>query len=185
MFSESSTGSWAELQLPCCPSKQGELPENMLQNLFLNLPPQTVRTVKSMDCSGYTRTDLYELKLTKASYLDRPQSRCSQDKPLLPFRECVWKYIEEEIGCHLPWNSRFNFTTSKRNCETRKQARFQISVRILIENTHRPYLPDFGSVRPVLKDSRSRGKCVKCNIRLPFALHSKRVRVHDHLEAKL
>ena len=25
MFSESSTGSWATLQLPCCPSKQGEL----------------------------------------------------------------------------------------------------------------------------------------------------------------
>ena len=42
MFSESSTGSWAELQLPCCPSKQGELQENMLQNLFLKLPPQTV-----------------------------------------------------------------------------------------------------------------------------------------------
>ena len=42
MFSESSTGSWAELQLPCCPSKRGELPENMLQNIFLNLPPQTV-----------------------------------------------------------------------------------------------------------------------------------------------
>ena len=42
MFSESSTGSLAELQLPCCLSKQGELPENMLQNLFLNLLPQTV-----------------------------------------------------------------------------------------------------------------------------------------------
>ena len=42
MFSESSTGSWAELQLPGCPSKQGELPENMLKNLLLNLPPQTV-----------------------------------------------------------------------------------------------------------------------------------------------
>ena len=42
MFSESSTGSWAELQQPCCPNKQGELPENMLRNLLLNLPPQTV-----------------------------------------------------------------------------------------------------------------------------------------------
>ena len=42
MFSESSTGSWAELQLLCFPSKQGELPENMLQNLLHNLPPQTV-----------------------------------------------------------------------------------------------------------------------------------------------
>ena len=36
MFSESSTGRWAELQLPCCPRKQGEFPENMLQNLFLH-----------------------------------------------------------------------------------------------------------------------------------------------------
>ena len=32
MFSESFTGSWAELQLPCCPSKQGELLENILQS---------------------------------------------------------------------------------------------------------------------------------------------------------
>ena len=30
MFSESSTGRWA----PCCPSKQGELAENILQNHF-------------------------------------------------------------------------------------------------------------------------------------------------------
>ena len=42
MFSESSTGSWAELQVPWCTSKQGELPENMLKNLLLNLPPHTV-----------------------------------------------------------------------------------------------------------------------------------------------
>ena len=41
MFSESSTGCWAELQLPWCPRKQGEIPENMLQNILLNLPPQT------------------------------------------------------------------------------------------------------------------------------------------------
>ena len=46
MFSESSTGSRAELQLPCCPSKQRELPEKMLQNLLLNLPPQTVQISK-------------------------------------------------------------------------------------------------------------------------------------------
>ena len=42
MFSESSTGSWAKLQLLCCPSKQGELPKNMSQNLLHNLPPKTV-----------------------------------------------------------------------------------------------------------------------------------------------
>ena len=34
MFSDSSTGSWAELQLPCCPSKQGKLPKIMLQKPF-------------------------------------------------------------------------------------------------------------------------------------------------------
>ena len=29
LFSEISTGHWAVLQLPCCPSKQGELSENI------------------------------------------------------------------------------------------------------------------------------------------------------------
>ena len=52
IFSESSTGSWAELQLPCCPSKQEELSENMLQNLFHNLPPQTVQLCHWL-CSVY------------------------------------------------------------------------------------------------------------------------------------
>ena len=42
MFSASSPSHWAVLQLPCCPSKQRELSEHILQNLFLNLPPQTV-----------------------------------------------------------------------------------------------------------------------------------------------
>ena len=42
MFSESSTGSWAALQLSCCPSKQGKLSENILQNIQNKLPPQTV-----------------------------------------------------------------------------------------------------------------------------------------------
>ena len=39
MFSESSPGCWAVLQLPCCPSKQGELSENLLQNLGKKWPP--------------------------------------------------------------------------------------------------------------------------------------------------
>ena len=42
MFSESSIGCWGLLELPCCLSKQKELSENMLQNLFNKLPPQTV-----------------------------------------------------------------------------------------------------------------------------------------------
>ena len=53
MFSESSAGSWAELQLPCCPSKQGELQENMLQNLLLNLPPQTVKTLQKVNVARF------------------------------------------------------------------------------------------------------------------------------------
>ena len=43
MLSESSTGIWAELQLPCCPSKQGELLANLLQNLRNKWPPPPVR----------------------------------------------------------------------------------------------------------------------------------------------
>ena len=35
MFSDCSTGSWAELQLPCCPSKEGELPEKHVTEPFL------------------------------------------------------------------------------------------------------------------------------------------------------
>ena len=42
MYSESSPGHWAVLQLPRCPSKEGELSENILQNLLNKWPPQTV-----------------------------------------------------------------------------------------------------------------------------------------------
>ena len=45
MFSESSPGRWAVLQLPCCPSKQGELSDNFFQNRSHNLTPQTVYTL--------------------------------------------------------------------------------------------------------------------------------------------
>ena len=48
MFLESSTGRWAVLQLPCCPSKQGERSENILQNLFHNLTPQTVLHIRTV-----------------------------------------------------------------------------------------------------------------------------------------
>ena len=71
MFSESSTGSWAELQLPCCPSKQGELPENMLQNLFLNLPPQTVS--KSENFLGYLQICDGDLHVLETPDLEVPR----------------------------------------------------------------------------------------------------------------
>ena len=42
MFSESFIGCWAVLQLPCCPSNQGEHSENILQNLRNKWPPHLV-----------------------------------------------------------------------------------------------------------------------------------------------
>ena len=42
LFSENSSGSWAVLELPCSPSKQGELLENILQNLRNKWPPNPV-----------------------------------------------------------------------------------------------------------------------------------------------
>ena len=42
LFSESSTGRWAIMQLPCCPSKEGELSERILQNLRNKWPPHPV-----------------------------------------------------------------------------------------------------------------------------------------------
>ena len=42
LFSESSTGRWVILQLPCCPSKKGELLEHILQNLPKKWPPHLV-----------------------------------------------------------------------------------------------------------------------------------------------
>ena len=58
VFSESSTGRWTELELRCCPSKQGELSENILQNLFLNLPPQTVQRYPSSLSKGFKDENL-------------------------------------------------------------------------------------------------------------------------------
>ena len=75
MFSESCTGSWAELNIPCYPCKQGKLPENMLRNLFLNLPPQTVQgtsiyTYKPFSPSGVlTRSKKTEHALVGGSLI--------------------------------------------------------------------------------------------------------------------
>ena len=40
LFSDNSTGRWVVLQLPCCPNKQGELSENILQNLRNKFRPR-------------------------------------------------------------------------------------------------------------------------------------------------
>ena len=40
MFSESSTGNWAELQLPCFPSKQGELPDIWYNTFYTTCRPR-------------------------------------------------------------------------------------------------------------------------------------------------
>ena len=57
MFSESSTGSWAELQLPYCPSKQGELPENLLLNLPVSLIGQK-SCLLFFEASGFAAFEL-------------------------------------------------------------------------------------------------------------------------------
>ena len=51
MFSESFTGSWAELQLPCCPSKQGELPEN--KTFYSTCGPDWIVVVSVSRCTLY------------------------------------------------------------------------------------------------------------------------------------
>ena len=45
LFSDSSTVCWAILQLPCCPSKQGELLKNTLQNLWNKWPPHPAQII--------------------------------------------------------------------------------------------------------------------------------------------
>ena len=48
IFSGSSPGCWAVLQLPCCPSKQVELLENVLQNLQNTWPLNPVFEINSL-----------------------------------------------------------------------------------------------------------------------------------------
>ena len=57
-FSGSSPGCWAVLQLPCCPSKQGELLENILQNLRNKWLPHPRQRDTSPQLPGFvTRQD--------------------------------------------------------------------------------------------------------------------------------
>ena len=74
MFSESSTGCWAVLQLPCCPSKQRELSENILHNLF-SLPD-------APDCSNLP-IERSILSLTMAVG-DPPPCSVSRDAAVAP-----------------------------------------------------------------------------------------------------
>ena len=63
MFPESSTGRWALLQLLCCPSKQGELSEHILQHLFHNLTPQTVDV--EPQCTGELMTPIINIPVVR------------------------------------------------------------------------------------------------------------------------
>ena len=93
IFSDSSTGSWAELQLPCCPCKQGELPENMLQNLLLNLPPQTVQG--GQYGRGQLLVDI-EKRVSRCSYWDGTFNLISTNKRTnlsVPFYLFALKHI--------------------------------------------------------------------------------------------
>ena len=76
MFSESSTGRWVVLQLLCCPSKQGKLSENILQNLFFhNLTPQTVVLLQS-SCSMRERLKLACHALLTCQLVITPKLPC-------------------------------------------------------------------------------------------------------------
>ena len=75
MFSESYTGSWAVLQLPCCPSKQGGLLENILQNLRNKWPPHLVQI---LHCEDH-KTNLYVSPVKKSSCATkREQAKASR-----------------------------------------------------------------------------------------------------------
>ena len=63
LFSESSPGRWAVLQRPCCPSKQGELSENILQNLSHDLMNNPV--VERSDENFVSCLECFDLFLSK------------------------------------------------------------------------------------------------------------------------
>ena len=58
LFLKSSPGCWAVLQLPCCPSKQGEPLENILQNLRKKWPPHPVHIITKTRARSNTQVSL-------------------------------------------------------------------------------------------------------------------------------
>ena len=83
MFSESSTGHWAVLRLPCCPSKQGNLSENILQNIFHNPTPKTVQGHHQGSASGRALEAFWTLALR--FFFRRDQLATTIASPLLPY----------------------------------------------------------------------------------------------------
>ena len=58
MFSEKSTGSWAELQLTCCPSEQGEPSSTCRPRLYLNVNLSGLQGGASGRIVGWVDSDL-------------------------------------------------------------------------------------------------------------------------------
>lgn len=62
-----------------------------------------IRDRKPMDF----RTDSYIISMTEGKYLDTEEARCINDQaaevdhPHL--RDCILNYIQDQLGCKLPW----------------------------------------------------------------------------------
>ena len=116
MFTQSSTGRWAVLQLPCCPCKQRELLENMLQNLRNKWPPYPVTNLMigtsphpEDQKSGCTvpvgDSECCPGNGTIEQWNNEPNSQCIPFSPLFrflcdilrPHKMCVWSLNQHHI----------------------------------------------------------------------------------------
>ena len=92
MFFESSPGCWAVLQLHCCPSKQGELSENLLKNLRNKRPPHLLqREGHSAGRSRGFATSAYSVLGQQGSciIISQPATRMSDKRLNTPIHECL------------------------------------------------------------------------------------------------
>ena len=81
-FSESFLGCWVILQLPCWPSKQGELLDNILQNLQNKWPPHPVlpfQFEREVNLSGHNPVMMLRL-LSFTKYLPRQRNFPKQSR---------------------------------------------------------------------------------------------------------
>ena len=86
-----SPSLWAVLQLPCCPSKQREFSENILQNLQNKLPPHTVPSIVPFTVGEYCKVCkhgvnaqlvLYEGQLRKARDVEEEKRIADEERRL-------------------------------------------------------------------------------------------------------
>ena len=63
---------------------------------------KALRKIKSKTPGKHPRY-LYNLKVSQHEYLNQEKSPCTS-KPLESFQECLERYFNQEMGCHLPWH---------------------------------------------------------------------------------